>query len=103
MKRRIGLMKTKEWDAYSARFFITTVRRAKIDGQKTSYNYGYVVRCIPQEPSHISQVYCWCKTKGIAEDQLARYEDSKVKGFWGCPCGSGKQARLCCGIPIDNG
>lgn len=94
-------MSDTNWDAYKAKFFVTTVRRAIIQGQRTSWKYGYVVRCNPKEPSHDTDIYCWCKTKGIAEEQLKGYINSKVKGYWGCPCGSGKQARLCCGIPID--
>lgn len=89
------------WNAYTTRFFVTTVKRAIMQGQNTSWKYGYAVRCFPKDPSRSSDIYCWCKTKAIAIDQLQRYQDSKNKGFWGCPCGSGKQARNCCGIPID--
>jgi hypothetical protein len=90
----------KTWNPYTARFFVTTVKRAIMEGQESAcHDYGYVVRCQPKEPSHTSEVYCWCKTKKVAIDTLAGYENSKVKGFWGCPCGSNKQARLCCGVP----
>lgn len=44
-------------------------------------------------------VWSWCKTKAIALASVARLEEAKRLGYWGCPCGSDKQARGCCGIP----
>lgn len=93
-------MKT-EWNAYAARFWITTARRANMEGQRVSRTHGYVIRCDPPAPAHTNQVYAWCKTLGIALKTLEGYEDSKRKGYWGCPCGSGKQAVRCCGIPKE--
>lgn len=87
------------WNAYETRFFVTTVKRANIEGQKYPRQYGYVIRCFPKAPWQTSQVYAWCKTKAIALAALERCENSKKQGYWECPCGSGKQARLCCGIP----
>jgi uncharacterized protein YchJ len=41
----------------------------------------------------------WCKTKTIAERVAEGYRESQRKGYYGCHCGSGKQSRLCCGVP----
>lgn len=89
------------WNAYTARFWITTARRAHIEGQRHegARTWGYVIRCDPPAPAHYTQVYCWCKTKAIAKEVLAGYERSKREGYWGCPCGSNRQAVRCCGIP----
>lgn len=89
------------WNAYTARFWITTAKRAAMEGQRQAGTrlYGYVVRCDPPADAHPTQVYCWCKTREIAEEVLAGYERSKREGTWGCPCGRSLQARHCCGIP----
>ena len=88
-----------KWNAYKAKFWIQTVRRAEIEGVHVYRSYGYVVRVSPAPPSRPDGIYAWCKTKVVAVKALADYQFCQRKGFWACPCGSDKQAVLCCGIP----
>jgi hypothetical protein len=87
------------YNYYKAKFWIQTVNRAKSEGIDVGRSWGYVIRCRPVPPAHTQEIFAWCSTKSVATRTLVGYEDSKRKGYWGCPCGSDNQARECCGIP----
>jgi len=80
------------WNAYEARFWVQTVRRAEREGIHVMKSWGYVVRCRPVPPSRSQEIYAWAATKRAAVAAVAEYERAQRLGFWGCPCGSGKQA-----------
>lgn len=89
----------------TAKFFVQTAHRARMEGcYAGGRNYGYVVRIDPPVPGScyhggFQRVYAWCKTKTIAEREAESCREAQRKGYWSCPCGSNKQARLCCGVP----
>jgi len=89
---------------YNATFSVVTARRARILGVTTWRSYGYYVLVSPavtnqgRKPGRES-IEAWCSCKSVAMRAKADREESQVKGYWSCPCGSNKQARACCGIP----
>ncbi len=92
-----------QYNYYKAAFTVVTASRARRMGVRTSRSYGYYVLIDPpvtaggKNPG-AERVQCWCKTKDIAEEEAERCRESQRKGYYGCPCGSGAQARLCCGL-----
>jgi hypothetical protein len=90
------------YNYYKARFFVQTAARANREGCRCSREYGYVVRIDPPvlcEGRETGKMQAWCRTKAIAERAAEGYRESQRKGYYGCQCGSGKQSRLCCGVP----
>lgn len=88
----------------TAKFFVQTAHRARLQGIHCSRSYGYVVRISPPVKGSCyyggeQNIYAWCKTKTIAEREAESCREAQRKGYWSCPCGSNKQARLCCGVP----
>ena len=87
---------------YKATFSVVTARRAKRMGIRVSRPYGYYVLIDPPVTTEArrpgtERIQAWCKSKGIAERQAENYRKWQRKGCWGCPCGSGRQRRHCCG------
>lgn len=92
------------YNYYKAKFSVVTATRARLMGIPTSRHYGYYVLIDPPVMNEGKRAGCervmsWCKTKRIAMDSKSRYEESQIKGYYGCPCGKSMQARSCCGIP----
>ena len=100
------------YNYYKATFSVVTARRAKLLGilvwrccasttvVRRTTPYGYYVLIDPPvttEGRCAGRVRCWCKTKQIADEQAESYRESQRRGYWGCPCGSGRQRRRCCG------
>ena len=83
---------------YRATFTVVTASRAKLRGLSPSRHYGYYVLSHACENNEYG-IECWCKTKRIAQNALVDRVNWQKKGFYSCPCGSGRQARGCCGIP----
>ena len=86
---------------YTAKFSVVTARRAILMGIRVSRKYGYYV-IITTEGQTIKppRVDCWCETRYVAEEQAERNRKYQRGGYYGCPCGSTKQARECCGKVI---
>ena len=74
-------------------------------GIRASRPYGYYVlidppvktearRPGPKSPS------AGASPRELPETMAAKYRDWQRKGYWGCPCGSGRQRRDCCGSSI---
>ena len=87
---------------YRATFAVVTARRAKRMGIRASRSYGYYILVDPpvRDEARLpgtERVQCWCKTKPVAEAQANAYREYQRNGYWGCPCGSGRQRRDCCG------
>lgn len=76
---------------------VMTAKRARAIGEFSDRAYGYVVLSEKREPARRSRVVCWCKTKAIATGWVRDRGESEKKGYCFCPCGSGKQSRVCCG------
>jgi hypothetical protein len=94
--------KPAPYNYYKARFYVQTAKRAISEGVPLRAHYGYVVRIDPpvhDEGRRLPSVQAWCRTKRIAEDNIERTKDALHKGYFGCLCGSKKQARACCGVP----
>jgi hypothetical protein len=87
---------------YKATFSVVTARRAKRMGIRVSRPDGYYVLIDPPVESKArlpgtERIQAWCKTKQSAETMAAKYREWQRTGCWGCPCGSGRQRRHCCG------
>lgn len=99
------------YNYYNATFSVATAARAIKDGVRLprmqTKPYGYVVLIDPPVEGEGRNPGCerlesWCKTKDLAERTAEERRYSQRKGYYGCLCGSNKQARCCCGIPTKD-
>ncbi len=89
-------------DYYKATFRVVTARQAERLGVRISRPYGYYVLIAPPVKTEArlpgaERIQAWCHSKQSAERQAEDYRKSQRMGYWGCPCGSGRQRRHCCG------
>jgi hypothetical protein len=94
---------------FGTREIVVTASKAQRLGLSPNVHYGYyAVLCWPDGAYGRRagkpvvgglQIAAWCRTKAIAVSHTQRHEESKQKGYFGCPCGtSSVQARACpCG------
>ncbi len=93
-----------DYNYYNATFTYCTAKRAQSMGIKIGRHYGYAVLINPPVMTEGRREGCerlqsWCKSKGGAQQYIEDQYNAIKKGYHGCPCGSNKQARACCGIP----
>jgi hypothetical protein len=93
-----------DYDYYKAEFSFCTAQKASRLGHKITIPYGYYVLVNPPnfyagKYNGMESIQSWCRTKNIAQGKIEDLKISQIKGYFGCPCGSNKQARACCGTP----
>ena len=92
------------YNYYKATFTFATANTVQKMGIPVTRENGYYVLVHPPVQSEgrrpgLERIECWCRTKKVAEHELASRLRAQKRGYWLCPCGANKQAVACCGIP----